>query len=285
MLTTYKIDTKESLRDFLITLTKRPGAFVGTARLDYIMKFSSGCGVATPEYPWAFDHEVQEWIFLKDSVAIANAASLNAESLLYRCYGNGIEAIDMYRTILGEVEFGIRDIYSGKAVSQIYAIKNHFKHIHDGFGADNFPSGISDEQKQAATELAGDLQPSYENIIPIIGRMIKDPYDDLLVHIYNEKYFQTVRFLFRTNDGEWKSNIALLSRENYYQNLLTLHAYVSFTLKKEHTNHIITLRHENGSITADYKEVHHEVPDDYGNFHKMRPLREMYEEWEASVLS
>ena len=172
----YKIDSKESLRAALIKLTERPGLYVGTDRLDYLEHFSAGWDLVTPAYPWDADYEMQEWIFLRESVSIAGAATIHGRSLIPRCYGNRMQAIDQYRNLLKEVAFrSYEEDRPAPAVSQqIVGITSSFEEE----GYDFFAGWAPTAHRRAAKELVGEAQHSYESIIPMISHMIGEPYDD-----------------------------------------------------------------------------------------------------------
>jgi len=283
----FKIDSKESLREALIKLAERPALYVGTDRLDYLENFSAGWGLVTQEYPWNADCEIQEWIFLKESVSIANAASIHGRSLISRCYGNRIEAINQFKTLLEEVEFSsyADKRYRGTVSGQIFGINSLFESI---FEEDDyicpFASLAPAALKQTANELVGKVQNTYESIIPIIGHMINEPHDDLWVYLHYDTYFLSVRFLYHTVKGEWKESTALLDREGYFQNLMILHAYVAFVQKEEHKNHIVTLRHTQGFTTVDYKETADVTWHDILSTHDKKPLCKSYTEWKEAIM-
>ena len=283
----FKIDSKESLREALIKLAERPGLYVGTDRFDYLDNFSAGWGLVTPEYPWNADYEIQEWIFLKESVSIANAASLHGRSLISRCYGNRIEAINKFKMLLEEVEFSSNDAKKeiNTVSAQIFGLKSCFE---SAFEEDDYICPFANlapaTLKQASKKLVGKVQNTYESIIPIIVRMINESHDDLWVYLHYETYFLSVRFLYRTIKGEWQENTVLSNREDYFQNLLILHAYASFVQKKEHTNHIITLRHNQGVTMVDCKETVDATWHDILNAHNEKPLYKSYAEWKEDIM-
>ena len=276
----FKVDSKESLREALIKLTERPGLYVGADRLDYLENFSAGWGFVTSIYPWASDYEIQEWIFLRESVSI-NSASIHGRSLVPRCYGNRKEAIAQYKILLEEVKFSRwEDEKPTPSVSRlITGITSSFEEEGYDFYAYCAPAAL----RQVAKELVGEVQHSYESIIPIVSRIIGEAYDDLWVYLHFAGCFVCVKFLYHTEKDGWKENTALLNREDYVQKLLILHAYAVFVQEKENKSHIITLRHKQGIITVDCKETADEwrgICSDYEN----KPFSESYAEWKEGII-
>jgi len=283
----FKIDSKESLREALITLTERPGIFIGTDRLDYLEHFSAGWGLVTPEYPWNADCEIQEWVFLRESVSIANAPSIHGRSLLSRCYGNRIEAINQLKTLLEEVEFSSSadKRYNCTVSQQIFCISALFESMFE----ENeyicpFAGWTPATLKQTVNDLVSEVQNTYDSIVPIISRMINEPHDDLWVYLHYETCFLSVRFLYRTKKGEWKENTDLLDKEYYFQYLLTLHAYAAFVQKEEHKNHIVTLRYNQGFTTVDCMETADVMSHDVLCTHDKKPLCTSYAEWKEAIM-
>jgi len=285
----FKVDSKESLRSALLKLTERPGLFVGINRLDYLENFYAGWSLVTPIYPWNSDYEIQKWIFLKESVSIANAATIHGRSLIFRCYGNRMDAINKFKELLEDVEFNSYD--DKKDVSnvsvQIFGLRSFFESIieEDGYICP-FATWASVALKQAANELVVKVQNTYESIIPIISRIISEPHDDLWVYLHYERYYLSVRFLYHTTNGEWRENTSLIDEENYFQNLLILHAYVAFVRKQEHEHHIITLHYTKGISTVSCKELADIVGHDVSNNHVNDiPLCNSYADWKEPLMS
>jgi len=276
-----KIDTKESLREALLKLTERPGVFVGTDRLDYLENFSAGWGMVAPAYPWAADREMQEWIFLRESVSM-NSGSMHGRSLIPRCYGNRMEAITQYRKMLEEVAFSKREDQKRVATisNLIIGINSSFEEDGYDFFAGWAPAAI----RQAAKAFVGEVQRSYESIIPLVSRMIGESFDDLWIYLHFDGCFVCVKFLYHTEGDDWKEHTALAGGESYFQNLLILHGYVTFVQKEEHCRHIITLRHRQGITTVDCKETE-DIWHDISSYYENKPLCQSYAEWKEGILS
>jgi len=246
----FKIDTKESLREALIELTKRPGLFVGTDRFDYLSNLSLGWGLVADEYPWDDDYEIQEWILLRESASI-NSTSIQGRSLITRCYGNRIYAIDRYRELLENVEFRSSQTTGSATVSNlIIGISSSYKENGYSFYAGCAPENL----RQAVKALTQEVTGGYEGILQILSRIIDEPYDDIWVYLHYAGCFMCVKFLFHTENG-WKENDALSGGECYFQNLLILHAYADFVKNEEQRNHIITLRSHQGVASVSCEET------------------------------
>ena len=280
----FKIDSRESLREALIKTTERPGFFVGTDRLDYLENFWAGWAFAASAiYPWDCDSEIQEWIFLRESVSI-NSASMHGRALVPYCYGNRAEAISQYKNLLENVAFRSREEKrpANTVAGQIIGISSSFE--EEGYNF--FAHWASDETKQLTKALVGEVKQDYESIIPMISHMIDESYDDLWVYLHLEDCFVCVKFLYRTEQGDWKENVALADKENYFQSLLTLHAravFVQQMSKEECLDQIITLRHHQKRIIVERKKIDN-ARNSTCNHYENKPFCETYMKWKNAIV-
>jgi len=101
----------------------------------------------------------------------------------------------------------------------------------------------------------GEVRYDYASIVPIITRIINEPFDDLLIYLHYERYFMCVKFLYHTQKEGWLEYTNLNQQQDYYSNLVILHAYASIIQKEEHKNYIITIHKTDNEIIIDSLEV------------------------------
>jgi hypothetical protein len=288
---------KQSLKEALIKLAQRPGLFIGTNRFDYMQLFYYGWDAFSQihVYRWMSDYDIQRWLFLKESVSIYRAASIDGWTLMQRCYGNRQEAIDQFKSMLDEIELSSRDEYNfmdtvSRHIRQVYLlykwgnIDRQEAEFNSKVSADYYP--VNDMIRDAI----GNVSHSYESIIPIIARMISEQYSDLWIYLHYERYFLCIKFLYHSEKEGWVENIALAHQQDYYRNLVVLHAYASLIQNEEHQNHILTLRHNDGAVTIDCEET---IDEWYGIFNNdidisdcdKNPFNKSYAEWKRKILS
>ena len=264
---------KQSFKEGLRLIARRPGMYVGGNRLDYFIRFFEGARLGFTlflheptnntrfcMYNWEFNYDIQKWLLLNESVSIQHAASLNAWQLMQRYYGVKQLGLEKLRVIVEEIEFSDGSEYSledtvSKHIYQIYRqykyeIAYDFRESYNPkVSADYYP--VSDKIKS----IIGEVKCDYESLIPIITRMINEPYDDLLVYLHYDYYFMCVRFLYRTGKGDWVEFTNLSNQQDYYSNLVILHAYAALIQKEEHKNHIITIRKTNDEVIIESEEA------------------------------
>jgi len=98
-----EMDEKARIKE----LMRRPGLFVGTARLDYLLHFAAGSDLAGmirkkdhPIRSWNINVELQHWMLTRHSAIIRGAASLNAQTLFFRYFGTGNPALSEFSRYL-----------------------------------------------------------------------------------------------------------------------------------------------------------------------------------------
>ena len=268
------VDSRESLRSALLAVVERHGMFVQGHRLDSLFAFFDGWALVAPVYRWDDDLEIHEWIFLRESVSFASQ-SLLGRSLVSLCYGNGREAIDQYKTLLGEVEFRSRadrgaNCTIGEQVFGIWRIiAGHGTDQSGGYGGGTRMSGVL---KQAAKQLIEKPHDTYEDMVPLMRRMVDEPHDELWAYLHTHGVLMA-RFLYRAEGGDWQDSTSLRDKDGYLENLLLVHAYAMYmgkTLKDD----VVTVRYSHG-VTS----VEHEEPD------AEKPLCVAYNEWSQRVRS
>jgi len=289
--------SKEAFIKGLRQMAERPFMYVDRGRLDYLIKFIDGASwgfgsflheptsndTYVNRYHWEFNYDVQKWLLLRESSSI-KSLTLNAWLLMQRCYGVKKLALEQFRIMLEEIDFSSCDEYSldDTVALHIYQIYRLYKYefIDDCHGSFNpkvsaayYP--VSDKIKS----IIGEIKYSYESIIPNIDRMINESYDDLLVYLHYEKFFMCVKFLYHTGKNGWVEFTNLSSQQDYYRDLIILHAYARLIQKEEHPNHIITIRKINDEIAVDSEEME-KISDEedkygiYGNY-----FSESYSRW------
>jgi hypothetical protein len=295
-------DEKQLLKERLLHLTERPAMYVGKKRFDYLLLLYYGWSMFPPSsaYKWMADYDIQKWLFLEEAVSIRGAASLNGWSLMQRCYGNRQEAITQFKNMLeqidlsSEAEYHIPDTVSW----HIYQIYSTYKWNNDQttltkvvpFMHINRISNIYYPLSTTIKNIIGKVKHSYNSIIPLVTRMISEPYSDVLVYLHYEHYFLCVRFLYCSENGDWIDSTALSYKPDYYNNMVILHAYAALIQKERHRNHIVTLHYQN--ISNVVKIRYEQITDVwYGIFNDdvditacdERPMSKSYAEWKQKM--
>ena len=82
-------------KSLFIEVMKRPGLYVGSARLDYIKHFVSGFTMSQTLNTGNIgnecalsNYEMQRWLLTDQSSIIRHAISVNAWTLFFRCFGS-----------------------------------------------------------------------------------------------------------------------------------------------------------------------------------------------------
>ena len=128
----------------------------------------------------------------------------------------------------------------------LYVGKNRF---FDSSPFNYVASPVLEKIENTVSKLVDKPERTYESIIPIISRMIPESFDDLWVYLHYERYFLCIRFLYHNEKADWVENTDLSYRDDYFHNLLVLHAYATFVQKEERPSHILTLRHHKNMTT------------------------------------
>lgn len=275
------VHTKELLRESLIKTVQCPGMFVGTGRLDYLENFWAGWFFGAKDvYPWDCDREIQEWIFLKESVSL-NSLSMHGRFLIPCFYGNEMEAIEQYEKLLKEVAFSSKE---ERKVSPISACLMGMSASFEEEYYNAFCACAPTKLREFAKKLVGKAEENYESLIPIINYMIGEPYDDLWVYLHLEGCVVCVKFLYYCQEKAWQENTVLLDKKEYFQCLLTLHARAAFVqeMEEKQEGQIITLRHYQGHITVKRKKTHNKW-DDISCYYENKPICESYKEWKTDI--
>ena len=272
---------KQALRENLIKVSSRSGLYLGAIRLDYLQQFYNGWMYFEPEkmQMWNPDYDMQKWVFMKESAAIAHSASLNAWSLLRRCYGNGQAAIDQFRALLDEIPFSCGKKLDDTVGCQIYEIYSRYHWDDDASPVDG-----------RAIRLYYTITQNYESMIPVVERFISGTHPEIWVYLHYERYFMQARFLYYSTEKGWVENTDLYSSINYYEDLLAFHAYAALIQQENHSNHIITVHSKDGIITIDIQELE----DDWNNIINYdadisicdrAPFSKTYTQWKNTVIN
>lgn len=237
-------------------------------------------------FQWYCDYDMQKWLFMQESASIAHAASINGWSLFKRCYGIDQNAVEMFQKMVEQIPYTsvLEADWGDTVASHIYQIYSlyHWKSSTKG----EFKTKISEYYhpvNQSIRDIIGEVDVAYESIVPLVKRMILELTEDIRIYIHYESYFLQVRFLYYSQN-KWIENIALRDGQQYYYNLIILHAYCALVQKKEHKNHTVTLTIKQGNIESEV----HEVEDIWYNiFNKdqdisscnLNPFQSSYMEW------
>lgn len=317
--------------EFLKQLVKRPGMYVGANRLDLLRSFLDGfyaykrLNEPSLHMP-PVDYELQRWLLMKESASIAHAASINAWDLLMRCYGNGKEACEAFRLFfeeLGEASWepwknGRTGGVGDTAAMHIWQIYSHYHWGSDG------------QEEEFSRETRGDYYPlkqelktifdpaelSYEGLVSFAERMIPEPHGDIRICVQYESYFQQIRFLYETEQGEWKDQNALSGRASgkaynnetydvkayddemcdveaydaYYKDLVILHAAAALARREEHSHHRLSIHRLKDRTYIEceaFEDVWYAIYNcgadkSAGSCHN--PLNMQFSRWKESVL-
>ena len=216
------------------------------------------------KYDWGLI-PFMRWLFNRESV-VTSSISVNFYKPFKCCYGNGNEAICMFKHMLNDVELSPIDKYNFihtdrpdhhirrivqrlknpsfvLSIAQVKALETSF--WYDESSKDYYP--VSDE----IIELLGDIDNTYEGIVPIISRLIKEPFKELWVKIHDEHIFSCVRYCYLTVDEKWIENTELYEDSNHYRNLTIIHGYSKLVREdrgERNDSKIVTLHLKNGII-------------------------------------
>lgn len=289
-------------QEILFAVLERPGLYVGKNRLDYVGNFFSGFAFHAGLSPdnkleTNFNYPMQKWLFYKESVSIAHSASINGWSVLSRCYGNNNDGCNKLKEFLQDLwlentfsNLENIEVYDtvGCQIFQIYA-NYHWKNPSS---KEFFSSMISKDYYPVSEKIKnwiGEIEYSYESLIPLIRKLVDESFDKLKIYLHYESYFLQVRFLYYSEDKGWVDNVELIDKYDYYLHLTILHAYAAIIQKKEHPNHIITIELENNEISINYKDMEdywHKIFNENldKNYASKEPMAKLYNEWKANVV-
>jgi len=291
---------KQLLKETLIKLTKYPTMYIGKNRFDYIQHFYQGWHMfhSALIYNWMSSYDIQKWLFLKESVSI-QTTSLNGWILMQRCYGNRQEAIDQFREMVEQIDLSNGDEYhvADTVAWHIYQIYSVCKWNRDrtdwaksiGFMYNSEASAYYYPLNDRIKSIIGVIEHTYDSILPLVARMINEPFSELWLYLHYERYFLCARFLYRSTGGAWNESTVLSCQADYYNDLVILHAYAALVREEQHSNHIITLHYNNGTIAIDSVKTTDDWCDIFNNdadvsVCNINPFSKSYLEWKKSKI-
>jgi len=296
-------DDKQLLKERLLDLVKCPAMYVGKNRFDYMQLFYQGWDMfrSSPAYKWMASYDIQKWLLLKESASL-QTTSINGWCLIQRCYGNRQESITQFKNMLEQIDLSSEEEYHlpDTVAWHIFQIFSAYKWNDDRtsmmkampFMHNSKVSDIYYPLSNTIKNIIGEVKYSYDSIIPLITRMISESYGDVLVYLHYEHYFLCIRFLYRSENGDWIENTALSCKPDYYRDLVILHAYAALVQEERHKNHIVTLRYHNASSAVEIRCK--QITDVwYGIFNDdvditacdANPLSKSYAEWKQAMIS
>lgn len=253
------MDIREQFKSKVLQFAKRPGMFTGSSGFEYIQSFFYGWSYAAPDvFPWYCDYDMQYWLFMQESASIAHAASINGWSLFERCYGTKQTAVEMFQEMTkclpytSNTEANWEDTVSSH-IWQIYILYHWKSSEYREYKKEI--SRFYHPVHQSVRDIVGEVKTDYESVVPFVKRMIAEPTDELVIYIHYERYFLQVRFLYYSQHDGWIENTSLGGDEQYYHNLVILHAYCALVQKEEHKNHVVTLHMNLEQIETEITEV------------------------------
>ncbi|MDQ0362276.1 hypothetical protein [Breznakia pachnodae] len=289
-------------QEILFAVLERPGLYVGKNRLDYVGNFFSGftyhAGLSPDnKLETNFNYPMQKWLFYKESVSIAHSASINGWSVLSRCYGNNEDGCNKLKEFLQElwIENTISDSedrgVDDTVGCHIYQIYRYYHWKLSSF-VETFSFEVSKDYYPVSERIKkwiGEIEYSYESLIPLIRKMVDEPFDRLKIYLHYDRYFLQVRFLYYSESNGWIDNVELIDKDDYYLHLTILHAYTAIIQREEHPSHVITIEFENNEISINYKgmedywyKIFNEDLDK--NYASKEPMAMLYNEWKANVV-
>lgn len=253
-------DNNNTLHNLIKLIAKRPAAFVGKGRLDYIDNFISGLYMYRSQFTdnkmlWNFNDNMQKWLFLKESASIAGRASINGWSLIKRCYGNDYEACKKFNDYVAEVPFDECESpfrYNKVISAKTYGISNRLNKFYEEYENGDSNTNLVDNEylnEELLKQLYISPNKSYESIIPYVQKMIPEAYDDLWIYIKYERYFLQVRFIYFSKDKGWVESTSLVDQEDYYLRLIFLHGYAEFIKPDRKLSQIVSIHYINKNLT------------------------------------
>ena len=291
------------LKEMLLSIVKTPIMYVGKPRVDYFLRFIDGINFGNfmynshecfSDYIWEFNYDLQKWIFINESVSITSM-TINSWSLIQRCYGNGINAFKKLATLLNEIDFTDGTKYSlddtvAYHIYQVYSSYKPWGQLPDEYHSYN--SSVSADYYPVSELIKaniGEVIYTYESIIPFIIQMIDDECDNLFIYIHYGSHFLCVKFIYYSKSKGWVECKDLVNKNDYYYNLIILHAYARLIQKEEHESHVISLNQINGNTDIKHINVQdywHDIfnPDNDIQDYNSSSFDKSYSKWKEAVL-
>ena len=263
-----EIDEKARVKE----LMRRPGLFVGTARLDYLLHFAAGSDLAGmirkkdhPIRSWNVNVELQHWMLTRHSAIIRGDASLNAQSLFFRYFGTGTQALSEFSRYLHCDEYPII-IFNDEAKNPI---SNTVYSLY---------------QKEKDNRKSHSIKREVTSIIEEWISRDSQPHDEIRIYIRRVNYFTSIRFVYHTNQG-WKDDTVILKDSECFPKLLKLHALLECLDDSELT--ILNERPSKFFVHADVSEINadHKMADIGHLMKDDDALVNQYEQWKISITS
>ena len=147
--------------------------------------------------------------------------------------------------------------------------------------------GFSNEEI-ADLKFPCDIETASEETVRLINDMIDEQYEELYVYICMDGVIQQIRFLYYTDQKQWRDNICLLVKEESIKQHIILHSYItmmhSSLFEDEHTKEIIiTLKVIQNKIEITRREENYIWTKAYENYRGL--LEEYFIKWRDEVLN
>lgn len=280
------LNRQGNLKEEFKKVLKRPALFTGKNRFDYLIIFLR----AYFDRNWNSNYDIQKWLLINESIILPHAVTLTGWELFQMYFGNRDVAIGKFRQCVEDITFTSNEIDIDIPSLLIYDIYSYYKYPtlrkNKGF--------IYEESKfnSRAIEIINiykGFKKSYKNIIQIVKRMIKDNFDDLHIYIHYQAYFFQIRFIYCKEGKEWVDVVDLKNEDDYYFNLIVLHAYAELLQKENHKSNIVSIHLKNNEIKINIKKTKDIWWDIFNNdsdisFADKNTLNMQYLNWKNKIL-
>ncbi len=275
-----------NLRDEFKLVLKRPALFTGKDRFDYLDIFLRAYYDCSK---WNSDYDIQKWLLINESIILPHAITLTGWQLVPIYYGNKNAAIDSFGRLVDEIAFSTNEFNEELPALVVYDIYKYCK--YPTLRTNRFFIDEKSDLNSRIPEIKNifsEMKKSYENIIPIAKRMINDTYEDLYIYIRYQAYFFQIRFVY-LKEGKWIDLDDLKNLDDYYFNLVVLHAYAELLQKENHKSHIISIHTNNDETKIAVKKTKDVWYDIYNNdldisFADKKTLYSQYNNWKNEIV-
>jgi len=280
------LNRQGNLKEEFKKVLKCPELYTGKNRFDYLIIFLR----AYFDCNWNSDYDIQKWLLINESIILPHSVTLTGWVLLQMYFGNRDVAIEKFRKSVDDISFTSNEIDVYIPSLLIYDIYSYYKYptLRKNKGFIYEKSIFNLRAVEIINNYKG-FKKSYENIIQIVERMIKDNYDDLHIFIHYQTYFFQIRFIYLKEGKEWVDVVDLKNQDNYYFDLIILHAYAELLQKENHKSNIVSIHLKNNEIKINIKKTKDIWRDIFNNdsdisFADKNTLNMQYLNWKNEIL-
>ncbi len=247
-----------------------------------------------PDSDWAIEYDLEKWLLVNESASIRGAASINSWSLFFVCFGVRDLAMSAFKRFLdGDAltERRTGDSTDLLKESPAHKISSARSLIEEQEASQKQGEAVSAQPNQADLSCPNQQnqqnQLNYPNkfntLLNYIYSIIQAPVKEIKVYLFFTDYFMQLRFYFipdekqeeglgdiqhKTQDGDkqkalrvegspWIDGVTLKDKDDYYNQLINLHAYAELLFEREYLNTMITISaSSSGKIDILYERPH-----------------------------